>query len=144
MAASVFQFQQDGWLAGVLARHQHDVGKALAGRQFPVERVVVLRIVECKAEHTGQRVFIVVAQDAGVFIMRLVYVVRHGLLITIEHGLKDSLRFVDRRYDVLPIGVLDGVHHLALYLPVGKVKDNQMGGVKKLIIKWSAFDNQMT
>ena len=29
-------------------------------------------------------------------------------------------------------------------MPFYGSKDNQMGGVKKLIIKWSAFDNQMT
>ena len=29
-------------------------------------------------------------------------------------------------------------------MPFYGSKDYQMGGVKKLIIKWSAFDNQMT
>ena len=29
-------------------------------------------------------------------------------------------------------------------IPFYRPKDNQMGGVEKLIIKWSAFDNQMT
>ena len=42
-------------------------------------------------EHAGQRVFVVVGEDAGLLVVRQVDRLRHGLLVARQGGVKQSL-----------------------------------------------------
>ena len=60
----IFQFDDDGGRDDVLSGDEHQVGKALTRSVFAMDDIVVAGVVIGNAQHTGQRVLVVIAQDA--------------------------------------------------------------------------------
>ena len=91
----VFQFQHDGWRHHVLTRDEHDVGKSPASRQFAVHHVVVLSIVVGYAQYTGQRVLVVIREDAGMLVVGGIHTLCHSLFVAIERVLQQFFRSIE-------------------------------------------------
>ena len=62
----VLQFYDESWRRNVLARNEHKVSIALACWVFPVYVIVVSGIILCQADDAGQRILVVIAQNAGI------------------------------------------------------------------------------
>ena len=76
-----FEFDDDGWLADVAAWNHHKVGISLACGILAMDDILVSCPYLGNGEHASQGVFIVVGEDAGVFVMSYVNGACNGLLV---------------------------------------------------------------
>ena len=75
------QFYYQCRLADVAARNHHEVGIAFASGILPVNDILVPCPNICHRKYTGQGIFVIIGEDAGVLVMSLVDAFCHGLLV---------------------------------------------------------------
>ena len=86
------QFYDERRLPDMAARNHDEVGVALARGIFAVDNVFIARPNVGDGQHAGERVLIVIGENARVFIMRTVDGPCHCLFIASNGGFEKILR----------------------------------------------------
>ena len=87
-----FELYDKCWLGDVAARNLHKVGKALVSGMFTMDDVPIPCSDIGYGEHAGERVLIIVKENAGALIESNIDCLRHRLLVACNGDLKKVLR----------------------------------------------------